>query len=171
MLRVRVPICGSQWPSGLRRGSTVLAYWDCGFESRRGHGCLCCVCCTVRTKGTDRTIRTNQYRQSTEREKNSPGALMSASCECRVLSGRGLCEGLIVSPEESYRLWCVTLCHPEIASMRRPWPALGCCATETTRNSTLRSVQKVRVQTGTCSVGHDSVLNVTLAKGGCRGWR
>jgi hypothetical protein len=27
--------------------------------------------------------------------------------ECCVLSGRGLCFGLITRPEESYRLWCV----------------------------------------------------------------
>jgi hypothetical protein len=24
-----------------------------------------------------------------------------------VLSGRGLCDGLITRPEESYRVWCV----------------------------------------------------------------
>jgi hypothetical protein len=52
--------CRSQWPRGLRRR---LACWNCGFESRRRHGCFCCVvlccvvlccvvlCCTVRTKG------------------------------------------------------------------------------------------------------------------------
>jgi len=27
--------------------------------------------------------------------------------ECRELSGRGLSDGLITRPEESYRLWCV----------------------------------------------------------------
>ena len=27
--------------------------------------------------------------------------------ECCVLSGRGLCDGLITRPEESYGLWCV----------------------------------------------------------------
>jgi hypothetical protein len=32
---------------------------------------------------------------------------MSVSCECCVLSGRGLCEGLVTRPEESYRVWCV----------------------------------------------------------------
>ena len=32
---------------------------------------------------------------------------MSVCCECCVLSGRGLCVGLITRPEESYRLWCV----------------------------------------------------------------
>jgi hypothetical protein len=26
------------------------------------------------------------------------------------LSGRGLCDGLIIRPEESYRLWCVCVC-------------------------------------------------------------
>jgi hypothetical protein len=30
-------------PRGLRRGLRPLAYWDCGFESRRGHGCLSLV--------------------------------------------------------------------------------------------------------------------------------
>jgi hypothetical protein len=32
---------------------------------------------------------------------------MSVCCECCVLSGRGLCDGLITRPEESYRVWCV----------------------------------------------------------------
>jgi hypothetical protein len=35
-----------QWPRGLR----PLACWDCGFESRLGHGCLSLVsvvCCQV----------------------------------------------------------------------------------------------------------------------------
>jgi uncharacterized integral membrane protein len=45
-----------------------------------------------------------------------------------VLSGRGLCDGPITRPEESYRLWCVTVCDLEISSMRRSWPTLDCCA-------------------------------------------
>jgi hypothetical protein len=36
-----------------------------------------------------------------------PGAWMSVSCECRMLSGRGLCVYLITRPEESYWMWCV----------------------------------------------------------------
>jgi hypothetical protein len=36
-----------------------------------------------------------------------PGAWMFFCCECCVLSGRGLCVGLITRPEESYRLWCI----------------------------------------------------------------
>ena len=31
-----------------------------------------------------------------------PGTSMSVSCECCVLSGRGLCEELINSPEKSF---------------------------------------------------------------------
>ena len=36
-----------------------------------------------------------------------PGAWLSVSCECCVLSGRGLCDDLITLPDESYRVWCV----------------------------------------------------------------
>jgi len=50
---------------------------------------------------------------------------MSVSCECCVLSGRGLCGGLITRPEESYRLWCVFECDLETSRMRRPWPTGG----------------------------------------------
>ena len=32
---------------------------------------------------------------------------VGVSCGCCVLSGRGLCVGLITRPEESYRAWCV----------------------------------------------------------------
>jgi hypothetical protein len=39
-----------------------------------------------------------------------PGAWMFLSCECCVLSGRGLCDGPIPRPEESYRVWCVFEC-------------------------------------------------------------
>ena len=35
-------------------------------------------------------------------------AWMSVFCECCVFAGRGLCDGLILRPEESYRV-CVSL--------------------------------------------------------------
>jgi len=38
---------------------------------------------------------------------------MSVCCECCVLSGRGICDELIIRPEESYRLWCVVVCDLE----------------------------------------------------------
>jgi hypothetical protein len=42
---------------------------------------------------------------------SNPAAGMDAVC-CKycVLSGRGLCDGPIPRPEESYRLWCVLVC-------------------------------------------------------------
>jgi len=46
-------------------------------------------------------------------------------CECCVLSGRGLCDGLITRPEESYRLWRVVACYQETSRMRRLKPATG----------------------------------------------
>jgi hypothetical protein len=40
-----------------------------------------------------------------------PGAWMFVSCECLfLLSDSGLCDGPILRPEESYRLWCVSEC-------------------------------------------------------------
>jgi hypothetical protein len=38
---------------------------------------------------------------------------MFVGCECCVLSGRGLCDGLITLPEESYRPWRVVVCDQE----------------------------------------------------------
>jgi len=35
------------------------------------------------------------------------GKFMSVPLESCVLSGKGLCDGLITRPEESYRMWCV----------------------------------------------------------------
>jgi hypothetical protein len=43
-----------------------------------------------------------------KQKKTPPWARMSVSCECCVLSGRGLCDGLVPRPEESYRLWRVS---------------------------------------------------------------
>jgi hypothetical protein len=40
----------SQWVCGLRCGSVLFTWWDCGFESWRGHGCFSLVgvvCCQV----------------------------------------------------------------------------------------------------------------------------
>ena len=50
-----------------------------------------------------------------------PGAWIFVCCECRVLSGRGLCEELITRPEESYRLWCVVECDLETSRIGAPY--------------------------------------------------
>jgi hypothetical protein len=51
-----------------------------------------------------------------------PGAWMSVTCEFCVLSGRGLCDGLVTRPEESYRLWCVSNVCDREASTKRGGP-------------------------------------------------
>jgi hypothetical protein len=38
------------------------------------------------------------------------GAQMSVSCECCVLSGRGLCDKLVPCPEKSYRVCMSKVC-------------------------------------------------------------
>jgi hypothetical protein len=50
-----------------------------------------------------------------------PRAWMFFSCECCVLSGRCICVGLIIHPEESYWLWCVVVCDLGTSWMRS-WP-------------------------------------------------
>jgi hypothetical protein len=42
-----------------------------------------------------------------------PGAWIFVCRECRVLSGRGLCDELITRPDESYRFCCVVVCDLE----------------------------------------------------------
>ena len=49
-----------------------------------------------------------------------PGAWIFVCCECRALSGRGLCDKLITRPEESYRLCCVVVCDLETSRMGAP---------------------------------------------------
>ena len=50
-----------------------------------------------------------------------PGAWIFVCCECRVLSGRGLCDELITLPEKSYRLCCVVVCDLETSRMVAPY--------------------------------------------------
>jgi hypothetical protein len=45
------------------------------------------------------------------------------------LSGRGLCNQLIIRSDESYRVWRVYLCDLETSTMSRPRPELDCCVT------------------------------------------
>ena len=58
---------------------------------------------------------------------NPAGAWKSIPCERCVMSGRGLCVGLITRPEESYRVGCVCL-----SVIVKPWlwggpgPLVGC---------------------------------------------
>ena len=50
-----------------------------------------------------------------------PGAWIFVCCECRVLSGRGLCDELITRPEESYQMCCVVVCDLETSGPLACW--------------------------------------------------
>jgi hypothetical protein len=50
-----------------------------------------------------------------------PGAWIFVCCDCRVLTGRGLCNELITRPEESYRMCCVVVCDLEISGIGVPY--------------------------------------------------
>ena len=50
---------------------------------------------------------------------------MFVCCDCCVLSGRGLCDGLITRSGESYRLWRVVVHDQETSYARRLQPARG----------------------------------------------
>jgi len=55
---------------------------------------------------------------------------MSLSCECCVLSVRGLCDWPIPPSEESYRACVfVSVYYLETSTLRQPRPEYGCCAT------------------------------------------
>jgi hypothetical protein len=78
---------------------------------------------------------------------------MSVSCECCVLSGRGLCDGPILRLEESYQLLYVFVCDLETSSTRRPWPALDCCARKKDTN-----YNKSKVESSVLKVHKHSVI-------------
>jgi hypothetical protein len=85
------------------------------------------------------------------------GSWMSVCCECRVLSSRGLCDGLITRPEELYRMWCVVVCDLETSRMRRPWLALG--------RSAIKKLQCIVIATNTDKGPHINIqrmLNMRL---------
>jgi hypothetical protein len=76
------------------------------------------------------------------------GAWMSFSCECCVLSSRGLCGELITRPEESYRQWCVFECDLEISWMRKTWPTGGCRADKQTNKHQIAVITRQHGQYG-----------------------
>jgi hypothetical protein len=99
---------------------------------------LCCVLCRSQRP------RALRFRFAAARllrfwVRIPPVASMCVCCECCVLSGRGLCDGLITRPEESYRLCSVVVCDQETWRMRRTWPSLDRNATE--KNVTLNDIR------------------------------
>jgi hypothetical protein len=50
---------------------------------------------------------------------------MFVCCDCSVLSGRGLCDELIIRPEKPYRPWPVFVCDHETSRTMTSRPAVG----------------------------------------------
>ena len=67
--------------------------------------------------------------------------------ECCVLSGRGLCNGLITRPEESYRLWRVVVCDQETSKTRRLKPATGLWKIQPQRHENKQQLSKYLAMT------------------------
>ena len=57
----------------------------------------------------------------------NPTGGMDICSECRVLSGRGLCDELITRPEESYLLCCVVVCDLETSTIGAPHTHIYIC--------------------------------------------
>jgi hypothetical protein len=72
-----------------------------------------------------------------------PGAWMCVACECCVLTGRGLCFGLIVSSEEAYGVRRV--CDRESSIMKAVWLNSGCRAI-TKNKKQIRLICSVKVK-------------------------
>jgi hypothetical protein len=97
-----------------------------------------------------------------------PGTWMSVSCECCVLSGRGLCDGLIARPEETYRIWCVwvwsrnhnseeAVAHEGCRGMKKKYHSTSASYSS---SSACHSYQKdKRATTGSVSKKHCSFRN------------
>ena len=134
-LKVSTVHRGQRWVVK-HRGSIapVLAPWI--SESTRPRNVLFSVICFLYIY-IHRRRRFAGYRLLGLRVRIPPEARMFVCCECCVLSGRGLCDGPIPRPEESYRLWCVIVCDVETSITTRPWLTLGCCATGNIHTLTL----------------------------------
>ena len=75
--------------------------------------------------GFERTISAGERSQAAHLLRSwvriPPGPWIFVCCECRVLSGRGLCDELITRPEESYRLCCVVVYDLVTSRMGAPY--------------------------------------------------
>ena len=105
-------------------------------------------------------------RQPSEIVGSNPTGSIDVCCKCCLLSGRGLCDGLVTRPDESYRLWRVVVCDQETSYARRLQPrqraakyksTVGCSA-----RRKKRGVSTLLVVTTTCFgryIGHPQVVH------------
>ena len=110
------------------------------FHSMQNRGLHCNDCClfvvspgslpdTIFLSSRSQWPRGLRHRSSAARllrwwVRIPPGAWMFVCCGCCVLLGRGLCDGLIIRSEESYRLWHV-VCDQVTSYVKRLKPIRG----------------------------------------------
>jgi hypothetical protein len=82
--------------------------------------------------------------------RNPWGTWMFVCCECCVLSGRGLCDGLITRPEESYRLWRVVGCDQETSINEEAKARYRAVENTTTMGCNARKTKQTNKQTTNC---------------------
>ena len=76
-------------------GLRPLACGDCGFEYRRGHGCLYCACCALSGRGLcilliTRPEESYRVRVSEDDREASVKKRLWPSSGCRVMGGKTL---------------------------------------------------------------------------------
>jgi len=86
-----------------------------------------------------------------------PGAWIFVCFECRVLSGRGLCDELITRPEESYRLWCVVVCDLETSRIGAPYIYIYDIS-----NLRVKIVPNLNDYRNSLSLGSDAIFIVSI---------
>ena len=109
-----------RWPRGLRRGYAAARLL--GLRVRIPPGAW--MCCAVKDKGTSQDNQeeeTSMEKVQREGKKLPPRIWMSVSCEWCMYA----CGGLIPRPEESYRLWGVTVCDIETSQNEATLPRVG----------------------------------------------
>ena len=87
---------------------------------------------------------------------------MSVSCECCVLSGRGLCVGLTFvqrSPTECG----VSECDHESSIIRWPWPTGGCSAMVKTKREFKDGLEVTHCQSSSHHHNHDHHAMVLMS--------
>ena len=73
---------------------------------------------------------------------------MSVCCEYCVLSGRGLCVGLIIRPEETCRLWCVVVYDLENSKKRGSGPTGGGLSRQKNKQTSVETTTVFRARKG-----------------------
>jgi hypothetical protein len=72
--------------------------------------------------------RTNRVLENTKRSPTRGMGVSVVSVVCCQVDRR------IPLPQKCYQLWCIIVCDLETSETRRPWPELGCCTKENTKN-------------------------------------